>query len=242
MKNFIAILLAVVMSAVPAFAQMGKMYVSSNLTPQFPGGEQALLEYVQQEMEYPKKALKEGLSGVVIVQVKTDKKGNVKLSRILKSTNEVFNKEAKRIGNSLPKFKPGVRDGEPIEGIYTFPVKFDHPDKKAAEVSTEESNKSAEFPGGIVELSNFISKNLKYPEEAAGNGIEGVVTVKFRILKDGTINDIQVVQGAEASLDAEALRLVGMFPKFSPAIVGGEAVDSSFTLPITFHLTAPGQK
>ena len=240
MKKLISLILTAVISLPAAYAQMGKTYLKSTLTPQFPGGDQALLEYVQQEMEYPKKALEQGLSGVVIVQVKVDKNGDVKLSRILKSTSEVFDKEAKRIGKSLPKFKPGFREGKPVEGIYTFPVKFTHPDSRQPNIGNSQTqNKSADFPGGIVELSNFISTNLQYPEEAAKNGIQGVVTVKFRILKDGSITEIQVAQGAEPSLDAEALRLVGMFPKFSPAIVGGEAMESTFTLPITFHLAAP---
>ena len=242
MKNLIVLILAAVMSLPAAYAQMGKTYLESTLTPQFPGGDPALLDYVQEVMEYPKKALEQGLSGVVIVQVKIDKNGDVKLSRILKSSNEVFNKEAKRIGKKLPKFKPGFREGKPIEGIYTFPVKFTHPDSRQPKnIDSQAQNKSAEFPGGIVELSNFISKNLQYPEEAAKNGIQGVVTVKFRILKDGSITGIEVAQGAEPSLDAEALRLVGMFPKFSPAIVDGEAMESTFTLPITFHLSAPGK-
>jgi len=92
------------------------------------------------------------------------------------------------------------------------------------------------FPGGTEDLLGFISKNLKYPETAKENGIQGRVILQFVINKEGKVGDIKVVKGVDPSLDAEALRVVGLLPDFIPGKQSGKNVDVYYTLPISFAL------
>lgn len=106
----------------------------------------------------------------------------------------------------------------------------------------EEVFKSAarmpQFLGGDYALMRFINNNIRYPQTAAVNHIEGKVIVQFVVEKDGSIGEVKVVRGVHEDLDKEAVRVIKMLPKFSEpgrnAI--GEPVRVWYTLPINFKL------
>lgn len=92
------------------------------------------------------------------------------------------------------------------------------------------------FPGGMGAMMAWIGKNMKYPDSAQLKNIQGRVLVKFIVLADGSIGDIQIANSVEQSLDSEAVRLVKAMPKWNPGTVGGKPVNVWYTLPITFKL------
>ena len=97
-------------------------------------------------------------------------------------------------------------------------------------------DKRATFPGGAKEAYAFIKENLKYPEDAANYGIQGRVIVNFVVDKDGSISDIKVVRGVHPSLDAEAVRVVKLMPKWKPAENRGKPVRTKYMLPVFFRI------
>lgn len=97
--------------------------------------------------------------------------------------------------------------------------------------------KQAEFPGGIQALMQWLSMNVRYPEDAMKNDAQGRVIVKFVVNADGSISDPTVLKGVETSLDKEAVRVVRAMPKWIPAENQGQKVASYFNIPISFKLT-----
>ena len=93
-----------------------------------------------------------------------------------------------------------------------------------------------EFPGGYSALTEWIDDNLKFPVEAAMDGIEGRVIVQFIVRPTGKVVDAEVVRGIAPSLDKEALRLINIMPNWIPGRQKGKAVNVRYTLPITFKL------
>ena len=93
-----------------------------------------------------------------------------------------------------------------------------------------------EFPGGLEALVKFLSDNVKYPEQAIKDKIEGRVIVQFIVDKTGQVRDAQVVRSVSEELDAEALRVCNLLPDFTPGRQDGKAVSVWFTLPISFKL------
>ena len=93
------------------------------------------------------------------------------------------------------------------------------------------------FRGGQQKLLEFIGNNVVYPKEAIDAGIEGRVFVEFYIEKDGTVCDAKVLRGIGYGCDEEALRVVGLMPKWSPGKQRGKAVRVRYTLPINFKLS-----
>ena len=98
------------------------------------------------------------------------------------------------------------------------------------------------FPGGMGECMKFLARNMKYPVAAQKAKIEGRVIVQFVVDRDGSVNDIKVVRSISPELDAEALRVVGLMPKWNPGKQRGKAVAVKYTMPITFHLEKPKPK
>ncbi len=96
---------------------------------------------------------------------------------------------------------------------------------------------SAEFPGGINKMYDFIRQNLKYPQVSRDNGSQGKVILKFEVLKDGRIDNITILKSSgDAFLDQEAVRVVNLMPKWKPAMQNGRNVATWFMLPLNFSL------
>ena len=92
--------------------------------PQFPGGEAALMKYLQSHINYPPMAAEDGIQGRVIVQFVVDKTGKVGDVKVVRSVDQYLDKEAVRVVKSLPKFTPGRQNGKPVEVWYLLPVNF----------------------------------------------------------------------------------------------------------------------
>lgn len=115
------------------------------------------------------------------------------------------------------------------------------------EVQQEEENEEVvnfyvieekpEFPGGEAAMFQWISKNIKYPEIAKENGVQGKVFVQFVIDKEGKVTDVQVIRGVDPSLDKEAVRVIKSMPAWKPGKQRGKPVKVSFQLPINFKLS-----
>ena len=90
------------------------------------------------------------------------------------------------------------------------------------------------FPGGDKALMQALYKNLKYPEEAYNNNIEGKVLVKFVITREGTVTNATIIRSADPSLDKAALEAVKKLPKFNPGKQDGKTVDVWYSMPIVF--------
>ena len=96
-----------------------------------------------------------------------------------------------------------------------------------------------EFPGGMGEAMKFLAKNMKYPVAAQQAKIEGRVIVQFVVERDGSVSDVKVMSGVSPELDAEAIRVVSMMPKWIPGKQRGKAVAVKYTMPIMFRLQNP---
>jgi periplasmic protein TonB len=92
------------------------------------------------------------------------------------------------------------------------------------------------FPGGEEALLKFIAGSIKYPEEAAANGIQGRVTLRFVVSSDGSVKRVEVLRGIDPVLNTEAIRVVSSLPKWKPGKQNGKAVPVWFFVPVNFKL------
>lgn len=93
-----------------------------------------------------------------------------------------------------------------------------------------------EYPGGMKEMLKFLQDNLKYPENAMKNNVQGRVIVQFVVEKDGTPTEFKVLRSVDPDLDAEALRVLQTMPKWKPGMQRGEVVRVKYTVPVSFKL------
>ncbi len=99
-----------------------------------------------------------------------------------------------------------------------------------------------EFPGGQGALLKFLATNVRYPESAVKNGIEGRVSCSFVVGKDGAISEAEVIRGVSPELNEEALRVINSMPVWSPGKQRGKAVNVKYTVPVTFRLSGGKKK
>lgn len=99
-----------------------------------------------------------------------------------------------------------------------------------------------EFPGGVNNFYKFLATNIHYPKDARAQNKQGRVIVVFIVEKDGSLSGIKVIRGVFPSIDAEAVRVLKLSPKWEPGILNGRAIRVQYTVPLNFSLQAPANK
>ena len=107
-------------------------------------------------------------------------------------------------------------------------------DKKPKVFSIVENK--AKYPGGLGEFYKFIGANLKYPEKAINEGVQGRVFMSFTVNTDGSLSNIKVLRGIGAGCDEEAIRVVKLSPPWIPGTQRGMPVRNNMTIAVVFRL------
>jgi periplasmic protein TonB len=94
-----------------------------------------------------------------------------------------------------------------------------------------------QYKGGDKELGNFLSGNLKYPENSLQNNISGVVWIQFTVNKNGKLSDFIILKSPANDLGEEAIRALKLMPNWAPGIQNGRKVSVFVKMPIKFTLT-----
>lgn len=94
-----------------------------------------------------------------------------------------------------------------------------------------------EYIGGVSEMYKYIAQNMKYPRDAAKQGIQGRVYTSFVVGVDGSVEEVKLEKGLHGSLDEEAIRVVsGMNGKWRAGVQRGRKVRVKYNLPLIFQL------
>lgn len=94
----------------------------------------------------------------------------------------------------------------------------------------------ATYPGGTAEFYKFIGNNLKYPDTAIKNNVQGNVLVSFIIEQDGTLADVKVEKKLGYGTDEEAVRVLKLSKKWNPGKLEGKPVRVKYNIPVKFSL------
>jgi len=206
--------------------------------PSFPGGDAELLKYIATNIKYPKESQDNGEQGRVICSFIVGRDGSVNNPEVLRGVTPLLNEEAVRVINTMPRWNPGMQRGKAVAVKYTVPITFrlKSPVEEAKEETLTVVDVMPQYPGGDRELLKFIAQSIKYPTDAQEAGVQGRVICSFVVDKKGNIVEPKIIRGIDPSLDAEALRVIGMMPRWTPGRQDGKAVCVLYTVPITFRL------
>jgi len=206
--------------------------------PSFPGGDAELLKYIATNIKYPKESQDNGEQGRVICSFIVGRDGSVNNPEVLRGVTPLLNEEAVRVINTMPRWNPGMQRGKAVAVKYTVPITFrlKSPVEEMKEETLTVVDVMPQYPGGDRELLKFIAQSIKYPTDAQEAGVQGRVICSFVVDKKGNIVEPKIIRGIDPSLDAEALRVIGMMPRWTPGRQDGKAVRVLYTVPITFRL------
>ena len=197
------------------------------LPAQVYGGKVELKRFIQQEMNYPQKALSEKTEGIVEVAALVDLKGIYSDLHVKESISPELDAEAKRLYKML-LFVPSTFLGGNIKRYSTVKFKFSIKSYKkyckkrgydkieidtATQMHVYNENQVKIKPQIIFEdsmdnISSFINQNLTYPEGTLKLNITGVVKIYFVVEPSGRITNLKVLKGVGGGATNEAIRLL----------------------------------
>lgn len=152
--------------------------------------------------------------------------------------------------NAMPRWTPGVTQGEKVRIQASLPLRFG----KAAESAKTDSLGEADAPylivdrmpkfqnGGLDEFRKWVAAHVKYPKDMYEKGAEGRVVVSFVINRDGTLSDVNVLQSSANEFSREVVNLLGDSPKWEPGRQNGKVVRVKYTLPVDFRIPSGGRR
>ncbi|RZL49451.1 MAG: energy transducer TonB [Pedobacter sp.] len=230
-------------------------FVSMETPPTYPGGMVSLYKYLGENIKYPQQAKDENVQGNVYVSFTVEKDGSLNDIKVDRKLGAGTDEEAIRVLKESKKWNPGIQNGKVVRVKYNIPIKFSIPGKEAArrpmnaptapkQVSASDTTiysfvavqNPPKFVGGIAEFYTFLGNNIKYPTEAKENKIQGNVFASFVVEKDGSLSNIKIDRKLGAGTDEEAVRVLGLSPKWEPGNIAGTPIRVKYNIPIKFSL------
>jgi protein TonB len=227
------------------------------------GGVEGYAQYLADNQQYPTAALQRGAAGTVEVTFVVEKSGVISNVTASKPLDPALDAEAIRLIKGGPKWTPAQHKGQKVRQRVSVPISFQIPmgaggpapatEPTAAPTTTPTGtpapagttktgatvvtpDQPARPVGGTEAFFEWIQKNQQYPALARQRKIEGKVQVEFIIQKDGSLTDAKVVKPLGSGLDQEALRLIKIAPKWTPATYQGQPMKQKMVLPVLFQL------
>lgn len=105
-----------------------RIYVAVEEPAEFPGGQAAMMRWIQENLRYPESAKENGISGRVVVKFVVEKDGSVHNPQVVRGVSRELDKEAERLIESMPAWRPGRNNGIPVRSYYNLPVTFRLPE------------------------------------------------------------------------------------------------------------------
>ena len=217
-----------------------KNYEKPEIYAQYINGDNAFDEYLKLKSENIKGLNDIPEEKIFILNFRIDKTGKVTKITILSVLKPNEQEIIHSVFNDIPDFTPATVENIPVES--ELKLQFVLSKERIKQFSEKPSdvymsvNQMPIFPGGLTGIRNFLSMNIKYPSEALERRITGKVYVNFVIDEEGKVGNIKILKGVHFSLDEEAIRVVGLMPKWEPGRMDGKPVKVAYTVPISFNM------
>lgn len=224
-------------------ADPDQIFTAVELVPEYPGGLDKLGSYLAKFIRYPAVARENGIQGRVIITFVVERDGSLSKVKVVRGIGSGCDEEAVRVMKNSPKWKPGIQNGRPVRVLYSIPISFTLVQDAMPADTVKKDGKIfmsveqvPEFPGGLNAFGKFLGDNIKYPKADREKGIKGRVIATFVVEADGSLSNIKVTRGLSETIDAEAVRVLDISPKWKPGVQNGKAVRVQYSVPISFTL------
>lgn len=212
-------------------------------------------KFISGTLRYPADAVERNVQGLVVYTFVVEKDGTLTNFDLIHRADSSLDKEALRILQAMPPWRPAKYKEQVVRSKSYVPMYFrlNKNARTVARAATNSANaigktnpeiansevfsivdKMPQYPYGEKELAGFIAHQLRYPKEARQQGVEGRILCSFIVAADGSISNIEVVQGLHSQLDNEAIRVLSLMSKWIPGENNGEKVNVKCLLPIDF--------
>lgn len=236
-------------------------FVSMDTPPNYPGGIEKFYQFLGENIKYPQQAKDENVQGNVFVSFTVEKDGSLNDIKVDRKLGSGTDEEAVRVLKLSRSWNPGMQNGKVVRVKYNIPIKFKIPGVApkpktpmpivipGVENTGENTiysfvslDNPPQYPGGMRKFYDFLKENIKYPDAAKENKIEGNVFVSFVVEKDGSLNDIKIDRKLGYGTDEEALRVLKLSRAWNSGTINGTPVRVKYNIPVNFSITASTPK
>ena len=185
--------------------------------PGYPGGLAECVGFINKNIDREKCEEEEGR---VILNFVVNSDGSLSDIKVLRGVSRKVDKEIVSIVKKMPKWNPGTLNGNPVRVRFTLPVmvKFKIDD---------DCDTPASFPGGQKDMVRFLVDNVPYVKDVHWPN-PGLVKVLVSFIVDelGYIRNVLVREGVNFQADQEAVRVIQIMPKWTPAMKDGKPIST----------------
>ena len=174
-----------------------EIFIAVEQMPQFPGGEAALMKFLQSNVNYPPTAAERDIQGRVVVMFVVEKTGQVGEVKVARSVDPELDAEAVRLCRLLPNFIPGRQNGQPVNVLYTMPVTFRL--QSAKDQTNHHTNPNV---GPLARLQQIVKEmNVSLPSFLDDGSDLWDVRIEddFLVITIDVINDVSRLQDLQYS-------------------------------------------
>lgn len=203
------------------------IYNMAEIMPRFPGGANAMNQYIAENIVYPDSAVGQGVKGNVYISFIVEKDGSLSDIKEARPQDKYLIKEAIRMASTMPKWEPGYNGENAVRVRVTILIKYIHTkdahdgdmtaDKKSEKIYgangvLTDVAEMPRFPGGEKALKKYLLKGMNIDSM----GIVAEVQLSFVIDIDGSVTDINVLNEVNPKYKEKAISLIKNMPKWEP--------------------------
>ncbi|MCW3128124.1 MAG: Outer rane transport energization protein TonB [Bacteroidetes bacterium] len=218
-----------------------KIFTAVEVMPQYPGGEEAMMRFIQTNIMYPNMERENDIQGRVVVGFVVNEDGSLSDISIKKSVSKGLDAEALRVVRLMPNFKPGKQQGKAVKVTFMLPVTFAlsnaddppvvlSPRSTKAKVIYTSVPKMSFYSGDRPPINKFINAQFRFPAGEPEKKLQ--VTVRFIIHEDGSLSDFAFATPMSKAMEEEAIRVLKLI-RYVPGSLHGEPVRVESSLSFT---------
>lgn len=204
-----------------------EVFTYVEVMPEFPGGQAAMMKFINRNLRYPPEARENGIEGKVVVQFVVSDKGRISDVQVLHDIGGGCGQEVVHVIRSMPLWKPGTQNNVPVNVYYKLPVSFLLGEEA-------EANSNAQFAGGDAMFKKYVHRHLKYPKAARRNHITGDLVVNVHIDAQGALKNFSFENSLGYGCEEAVSRLIKSVKHWYPAHKNGRTVDGICKLKFPF--------
>ena len=226
--------------------------------PMFMGGPDAMNAFISGTMRFPDDAFERRAQGLVVYTFVVETDGTISNIRPVRLADPALDAEALRIIQAMPLWQPAEHRGRSVRAEVTVPMFFTINPYATRNVPVQQQqtnyartdlsimenyavftivDRMPQFATGGNALATFIARHICYPREALAAGIEGRVLCSFIVAPDGSVSNIEIVDGIP-ELNAEAIRVLSLMPNWRPGSRNGVPVHVRVLQAVYFVIPA----
>ena len=215
--------------------------------PAYPGGVDSLIKKIKTETEFSKQVQKNDLAGMARISVLFDELGKITDAKIIYGKKNAAIDDVLKIILNSTNWTSGIYNTRAIKFQAEFVISYyDAELLITSRIFKEKGTKEVydpvevmpEYQGGVREFMMYLGRNTKYPQRAKEAGLMGRCYLKFVVLQNGKITNVELLSGVPGcrECDIEALRVIRTMPKWKPGSQNGIPVPVEINMPFNFTL------